>query len=130
MDRLKAIVWFNEDKERDWRAAPTPEIAAASPGAGAVAGTQPKPKLSLILAQPPRAPAARPSCAGAHRNAASVVRWHAYLNGRRVKTASRRRSRSRASASRGPGRYRWTVTGRDARGRTVVSARRAFRVRG
>ncbi|HEV2787058.1 MAG TPA: glycosyl hydrolase, partial [Solirubrobacteraceae bacterium] len=34
MDRLEALVWFNEHKERDWRAAPTPEIAAAfAPGA-------------------------------------------------------------------------------------------------
>jgi len=29
MDRLQAIVWFNEDKERDWRAAPNAEVAAA-----------------------------------------------------------------------------------------------------
>lgn len=29
MDRLQAIVWFNENKERDWCAAPTPEVAAA-----------------------------------------------------------------------------------------------------
>ena len=29
MDRLEAIVWFNEDKEGHWRAAPTAEVAAA-----------------------------------------------------------------------------------------------------
>jgi len=29
MERLERIIWFNEDKERDWRAAPSPEVAAA-----------------------------------------------------------------------------------------------------
>ena len=38
MDRLQAIVWFNENKERDWRAAPTPEVAAAFADGSATAG--------------------------------------------------------------------------------------------
>jgi len=34
MDRVQAIVWFNENKEADWRANPTSEIASAfRPGA-------------------------------------------------------------------------------------------------
>jgi len=41
MDRLKAIVWFNEEKERDWRAAPTPEVAAAFADGTAQAPTSP-----------------------------------------------------------------------------------------
>ena len=128
MDRLKAIVWFNEDKERDWRAAPTPEIAAAH-RPGAVAAPKPKPKLSLILPSRHRA-GGKAVVRWRARNAGSVVRWHAYLNGRRVKTASRKAKPVASKRILRPGRYRWTVTGRDARGRSVVTARRAFRVRG
>jgi beta-mannanase len=29
MDRLEKIIWFNENKERDWRANPSPDVAAA-----------------------------------------------------------------------------------------------------
>jgi hypothetical protein len=132
MDRLAAIVWFNENKERDWRAAPTPEIAAAfapgaidpSPAGGARTAT---PKLSLTVARTVRA-GRRASVRWRAINAGSVVRWHAYLNGRDVKSASSRSARVARTRVARPGRYRWMVVGRDARGRKVVSAARSFRV--
>jgi beta-mannanase len=44
MSRLEAIVWFNEDKERDWRAAPSSEVASAfaPPVAGARSNARPR----------------------------------------------------------------------------------------
>lgn len=132
MDRLKAIVWFNENKERDWRAAPTPEIAAAfRPGSEAALDDTPraKPKLKLTVARRHRA-GRKAVVRWRATNAAAVVRWHAYFNGRRVRTVSRRSTRVARKHIARPGRYRWTVVGRDARGRTVVSARRSFRVLG
>ena len=173
MDRLQAIVWFNEDKERDWRAAPTPEIAAAFSPAASVdvpAATEPAapalppatvdPVATLpaagatsppadALVPPTSAPAAATRSAKpmlyltlnhvrAGRNAVvrwratragTVKRWRTYLDGRLVQNAAvtARRVASRRVAR--PGRHRWTVAGRDARGRTVVSSTRSFIVR-
>jgi len=131
MDRLQAIVWFNENKERDWRAAPTPEIAAAfAPGAVAApsATTLVGPKLSLTVSRPLRA-GRRTSVRWRASGAATVTKWHAYLNGRRVRSSSSKAPRVARKRIARPGRYRWTVTGRDAAGRRVVSAGRSFRVR-
>jgi beta-mannanase len=142
MDRLDAIIWFNENKERDWRAAPTPEIAAAfAPVAVSVAtvptptaqNVAPKrspraaPKLSLTLVRPARA-GRRASVRWRASHAGSVTRWHAYLNGSRVRSASRTAARIASRRIAQPGRYRWKIIGRDARGRAVVSAVRNFRV--
>jgi beta-mannanase len=136
MDRLDAIVWFNENKERDWRAAPTPEIAAAfAPATTSTAATPgaPKaasrvaPKLSLTLTGLARA-GRRASVRWRASHAGSVMRWNAYLNGRRVRSATRNAPRIASRRIARPGRYRWKVIGRDARGRAVVSAGRSFRV--
>lgn len=139
MDRLDAIVWFNENKERDWRAAPTPEIAAAfapasepSAPAPAAAGS-PKaarrlaPRLSLTLTRRPRA-GRRASVRWSASHATSVVQWHAYLNGRSVRSAGRSAPRIASRRIARPGRYRWNIVGSDARGRAVVSAGRSFSV--
>jgi hypothetical protein len=157
MDRLEAIVWFNENKERDWRAAPTPETAAAfapatstgtgttesssttgrtgtSDGAGSTGTTmrlRPKrkpgrPALRLMGKRRIRA-GGRATVRWRARGAASATRWDAYLNGRRVGRSGSRAAQARIAR---PGRYRWTVVGRDARGRRVLAGRRAFRVIG
>jgi beta-mannanase len=140
MDRLKAIVWFNEDKERDWRATPTPEIAAAfRPGADSAAATgttspvagagttRPKPALTLTVTS--RARAGRTAVVRWRATRApTVTRWHAYLNGRRVRTTTRKGPRIARTRLARPGRYRWTIVGRDARRRAVVSSTRGFRV--
>jgi hypothetical protein len=133
MDRLQAIVWFNENKERDWRAAPTPEIAAAfSPGAvggtthAAAATGSAKPKLRLTLN---RVRAGRDAVVRWRASRAPTVkRWRTYLDGRLVRDASataRRVARKRIARA---GRYRWTVVGRNLSGRRVVSETRSFRV--
>ena len=107
MDRLKAIAWFNVNKELDWRAAPTSAIARAfAPGAGGraaadgvpasgadgaggidatsagssqngAADTSGRPSLQLTVAKRIRA--------GRHstvrwraKRAAKVRRWHAW----------------------------------------------------
>jgi len=131
MDRLEALVWFNENKERDWRAAPTPEIAAAfAPGATPAAtatATTAKPRLALTITRRPRA-GRTAVVRWRASNATSVVRWHAYLNGRRVKTTSPKAAPVARKHIARPGRYRWRVIGRDSRGRMVVSALRSFRV--
>ena len=139
MDRLEAVVWFNENKERDWRAAPTPEIAAAfAPGAaesGAGAAGAPgsaarkaKPRLKLTVNRRLRA-GRKATVRWRATGAARVVRWQAYLNGRRVRTAGRKAPRVARRHIARPGRYRWRVVGRDGRGRAIVSASHAFRVR-
>jgi Glycosyl hydrolase family 26 len=157
MNRLEAVVWFNENKERDWRAAPTPEIAAAfapatSAGAGTTGSTgitastgasdgagstgtssrlRPEKKsgrpMLRLMGKRRTSSGRRATVRWRATGAASVTRWDAYVNGRRARRAGRRVARARVAR---PGRYRWTVIGRDARGRRVVSARRAFRVIG
>ena len=138
MDRLEALVWFNEHKERDWRAAPTPEIAAAfAPGAtsaadggtaaGAASTKRVRPKLVLRASRRVRAGRSATVRWRATR-ASRVTRWQTYLNGRRVRSASHRAPRVARRHVARPGSYRWRVVGSDARGRTVVSASRAFRV--
>jgi hypothetical protein len=132
MDRLDAIVWFNESKERDWRAAPTPQIAAAfapgaAPAGGATAANARKPKLTLMTAR--RARAGRKATVRWRATGASrVIRWRTYLNGRSVRTVSRSAPRVAQRYVARPGRYRWRVVGHDRHGHTVVSASRAFRV--
>jgi hypothetical protein len=59
MDRLAAIVWFNENKERDWRANPTALVAAAfSPLAPLVSTPEPAPAPTL---EPQPAPQPKPT---------------------------------------------------------------------
>ena len=135
MDRLEAIVWFNENKERDWRAVPTPDLAAAfAPGAassagdaGAAATTSRKPKLTLMFARRARA-GRKATVRWRATGAARVTRWQTYLNGRRVRTVTRKAPRIARRYVARPGSYRWKVVGHDRHGRTVVSASRAFRV--
>ncbi|MDX6679634.1 MAG: hypothetical protein QOE31_3686 [Solirubrobacteraceae bacterium] len=132
MDRLEAIVWFNENKERDWRAAPTPEIAAAfAPGAAGTAppaGTARRARLSLTVRHPLRAGSSS-TVRWRASGASTVTRWHAYLNGRRVHSSGSKAPRVARKRIARAGRYRWMVIGRDAAGRRVVSAGRSFRVR-
>ncbi|MDT7753836.1 MAG: hypothetical protein QOG94_2136 [Solirubrobacteraceae bacterium] len=138
MDRLDAIVWFNENKERDWRAAPTPQIAAAfapagdaSPAAASPAASRVarklSPKLALTLTRGARA-GGRASIRWRASHAGSVVRWHAYLNGRRIRVASRTTARTASTRIARAGSYRWRIIGRNAAGRAIVSAGRSFRV--
>jgi hypothetical protein len=132
MSRLEAIVWFNENKERDWSATPTPEIAAAfAPGASGIAAPShtAKPRLRLRLARTPR-PGGRAVVRWSATGASKVTRWHAYLNGRRVKSVARTQARVAHKRITRPGRYRWRVVGRNADGRRIVSATRIFRVTG
>ncbi len=164
MSRLQAIVWFNENKERDWRADQTAATAAAfGPGAAAAAAAKQraaasakkkKRRTSMLRLYGSRRVRSRrtafvrwtPTLAarvrrtrvssgtGAKRSVrrvsvvSRVKRWHTYLNGRRVRSASPRSKRITRRRIVRPGRYRWTIVGRDARGRRVVSASRTFRV--
>jgi hypothetical protein len=134
MDRLEALVWFNENKERDWRAAPTPEVAAAfAPGAAAgaadagAAAVARRPRLTLMVARRARA-GRKATVRWRATGAARVTRWLTYLNGSRVRTVSHKAPRIAQRYVGRPGRYRWKVVGRDGQGHTVVSASRAFRV--
>lgn len=61
-------------------------------------------------------------------NASSVTRWTVALDGRRVRTVSKRQTRSASARVSRPGRHRWTITGYDSRSGKVVSATRSFRV--
>jgi hypothetical protein len=167
LSRLQAIVWFNVNKELDWRAAPTAAIArafapdagdglagrsggegaGAGDGAGAGAaegaaegtgtrsgpgGAAPaasgRPTLRLLVAKRTRA-GRYSTVRWMAKRAASVRGWHAYLNGKRVGVVkSTRRPLLRRRVTRA-GPNRWTVEGRDARGRRVVAASRSFVVR-
>ena len=128
MDRLEALVWFNEHKERDWRAAPTAAIAAAfAPGATAARGGGARPKLTLTGRRRVRA-GRKATVRWRAAGAPSVARWQTYLNGRRIRSARGSAPRVTHRRIARPGRYRWRVVGRDARGRAVVSANRSFRV--
>jgi hypothetical protein len=143
MDRLQAIVWFNENKERDWRAAPTGDIAAAfrpdaDTSAATGSGTAPaggdsgaaarNAKAKLVLTVSRTRAGRKAVVRWRATRAATVKRWHAYLDGRRVRVSSSsapRIARTRVSRR---GTHSWRVVGRDAGGRTVVSAVRTFRV--
>ena len=146
MSRLKAIVWFNVNKELDWRAAPTAAIAAAfasgassllradvADGGGATDGagtalSRNQPTLRLTLGKRRHA-GEYSSVRWKSTDAASVRRWHVYLNGRQVRAiASNKPSLLRRRVVRA-GHNRWTIEGRDARGRNVVAASRSFLVR-
>ena len=129
MDRLKAIVWFNENKERDWHAAPSATIEGAfRPGVAPARGaTTAKPRLTLTLNGSARA-GRKSVVRWRATNTAAVVSWRTSLDGRRVTTTRNKRTRVARKHIARAGRYEWTVTGRDARGRSVVSARRSFRV--
>ena len=122
MDRLKAIVWFNENKERDWRADASPEIAAAfRPGAE---GSSARLKLSVS----PRARTGRRATVRwKATRAASVKTWHTYLNGRRVRVVRSHRAPVLRKRIARAGKNRWTVVGRDAGGDKVVAASKSFR---
>jgi beta-mannanase len=150
MDRLEALVWFNEDKERDWRATPTPEVAAAfapvadvadvadtvtaaapdapqqiaSREAQATAPATAAATLRLRLGRRARA-GARATVRWRPRNANAVVRWVVSLDGRRVRSLAAKARVARVHIAMA-GRHRWTVSGRNAAGRTVVSTTRSF----
>jgi len=82
MKRLKAIVWFIENKERDWRADATPQIAAAF---------RPASKLRLHTARRMRAGAnttMRWSGVGKMR----VTHWRVGCRGPRTSTRPRQRA--------------------------------------
>jgi hypothetical protein len=136
MKRLKAIVWFNVKKERDWRAAPNPEVAAAfRPGAEADsdetesasdAHTGRTARLKVQSVGRPRAGRVATVRWKATR-ASAVTKWHTYLDGRAVRVVRATRApvlRKRVTRA---GRHRWMIVGRDASGRKVVSATKTFR---
>lgn len=113
MDRLRAIVWFNVDKERDWRADASPAVAAAFRPA--------EPSLRLRV---PRL--ARTNTSMTVRwtgdTIAAVERWRITVNGRSVRTVRAPAARSATISIGRPGRHRLTVTGAGADDDTVVSA--------
>jgi len=113
MSRLRAIVWFNENKERDWRADSTPRVAAAF---------RPRARLRLRAPRSVRVgqtATVRWTVTGAIR----VTSWKLSHNGRVVRTVAAgalRRLSVRVTRS---GRAHWRVTGYDARSNKLVSAR-------
>jgi len=113
MSRLRAIVWFNENKERDWRAGSTPRVAAAF---------RPRARLRLRAPRSVRVgqtATVRWTVTGAIR----VTSWKLSHNGRVVRTVAAgalRRLSVRVTRS---GRAHWRVTGYDARSNKLVSAR-------
>jgi len=120
MDRLQAIVWFNENKERDWRADASAEIAAAfRPG-------NDKARLTLSVNRGART-GRRATVRWKATRAASVKTWHTYLNGRRARVVSNHKARVLRKRIVRSGKNRWTVVGRDADGDKVVSASKSFR---
>ena len=113
MSRLRAMVWFNENKERDWRADSTPRVAAAF---------RPRARLRLRAPRSVRVgqtATVRWTVTGAIR----VTSWKLSHNGRIVRTVAAgalRRLSVRVTRS---GRAHWRVTGYDARSNKLVSAR-------
>jgi hypothetical protein len=145
MPRLEAIVWFNENKERDWRATPDGDVAAAFrpgneqdlPGDGAGAGggqdrSGARKHASLRLSVPRKARTGRTTTVRwKATGAATVTKWYAYLNGRKVKVISSHKAPRLSKRIARAGRYSVMVVGRDKHGKKVVSATKAFRaVRG
>jgi len=107
-------VWFNENKERDWRADATRRIAAAF---------RPRARLRLRVPRTVRVghkATVRWTVTGAIR----VTSWKLSLNGRIVRRgpAGVRMLGIRVLQS---GRKRWRVTGYDARSGKLVSAGRS-----
>jgi beta-mannanase len=136
MTRLKAIVWFNENKERDWRAAPNATVAAAfRPDAGTgtgtgtdttTGGTTSRPKLKLSAARRTRA-GRKATVRWKATRATTVKTWVTMLDGKRVRTVSATRTPVLRKRIARPGKHKWTVVGRDAAGHKVVSATKRFR---
>ncbi|MDX6688947.1 MAG: hypothetical protein QOG15_404 [Solirubrobacteraceae bacterium] len=131
MGRLKAIVWFNENKERDWRAAPNATVAAAfRPDAGTTAapgvGTTTRPMLRLHAARRTKA-GRRATVRWTATRAATVKTWVTMLDGKRVRAVSASRTPVLRTRIARAGKHRWTVVGRDGAGHKVVSATKRFR---
>ena len=155
MDRLEAIVWFNENKERDWRADASDAVAAAfTPGTEALLpgpapvtlpapDSAPKPTPQPAPAAPdPSAPAAQPAPAdgaapdgtqsGRPRSSSLRLRLSAP---RRVRAGARTTLRwsatSTRGASTGPRVARWVVylDGRRVRTLRAAGRRAATRLR-
>ena len=113
MSRLRAIVWFNENKERDWRADATSRVAAAF-----------RPRARLRLRAPSsvrvgQTATVRWTVTGAIR----VSSWKLSHNGRVVRTVAAGALRRLTVRVTRPGRAHWRVTGYDARSNKLVSAR-------
>ncbi len=143
MPRLQAIVWFNENKERDWRAAPNGAVAAAfRPGseqasAGATssgkakakkakAAKRSRPTLKVRAASRARA-GSTATVRWTARRAATVKTWHTFLNGRAVRVVDASSAKVLRKRVAKAGKYRWTIVGRNAAGKRVVSASKSFR---
>ena len=113
MSRLRAIVWFNENKERDWRADATPRVAAAF-----------RPRARLRLRAPRTVRVGQTATVRwTVTGAIKVSSWKLSHNGRVVRTVAAgalRRLRVRVRRS---GRTHWRLTGYDARSNKLVSAR-------
>jgi len=113
MSRLRAIVWFHENKERDWRADATPRVAAAF-----------RPRAQLRLRAPRTVRVGQPATVRwTVTGAIRVSSWKLSHNGRVVRTVAAgavRRLRVRITRS---GRTNWRLTGYDARSNKLVSAR-------
>ena len=125
MRRLRAIVWMDtiDAFEGDWRVRSPLNVAAAfRPTA-----SRPAPR-TLRISQPVRL-GRRAVVRWTTMNAEDdVERWRVYLNGKHVRTVRAGRTRVLRKRMMRTGRYRWTVRGVDAGGKTVVSATRRFRV--
>ena len=113
MSRLRAIVWFNENKERDWRADATPRVAAAF-----------RPRARLRLRAPRSVRVGQTATVRwTVRGAIRVSSWKLSHNGRVVRTVPAGAVRRLTVRVTQPGRAHWRVTGYDARSNKLVSAR-------
>jgi beta-mannanase len=120
MSRLKAIIWFNENKEQDWRGNATAQTAAAFHPASAQA------KLKLTTKSRART-GTRATVRWKATRATTVKTWHTYLNGKRVRVLKGTKSKVMRKRISRPGKNRWTIIGRDATGHNVVKASKSFR---
>jgi len=120
MRRLRAIVWFNVDKERDWRADSTPQVAAAF---------RPETRLRLRAARTVRVGQVATVRWRASRET-GIASWKVTLNGHMVRVVAADGTRRLKVRVARRGRYHWRVTGYDARAQKIVSATRFFRAGG
>jgi len=138
MPRLQAIVWFNENKEKDWRADASADTAAAfrpgneqhSPESASdrTSGSTTSAKARLKLVARSRARTGRKATLRwKATRAASVKTWHTYLDGKRVRIIKSSKAPVLRKRIARTGKHRWTVVGRDAAGKRVVSASKNFR---
>jgi hypothetical protein len=145
MDRLNVIVWMDtiDPREGDWRIrSPQDVLAAFRPddqNMAATARLQPKTGRATVADAPAEPDAwllrvSQPVRVGRQAvvrwdaTQGAVANWRIYLNGKRLRTLRAGHSRVVRRRMHRTGRYRWTVRGIDAAGKTLVSASSIFRV--